>query len=269
MTKKIVAIGGGDNGRIRKDGTKAPYETRKIDEEIVKLTCKEKPNFLFLGHSQNEESKEETYFEVMKSIYGDIFGCNCKTIKRLDLKTNMTKVQELVEWADIIYEGGGDTKSMVELWKETGFDNILINAWNKGKVMCGVSAGANCWFKLCSSDSLKIQLKDETAPLIDVEGLNLVNAYFTPHCNIAEEHTNRLEHMKESLKGTDMIGIGISNCCAIEIIDNEYRLIIEDASNYGIDAYGIKTYWENENYIENYIDDSIKLKQLKDLLIKN
>lgn len=268
MSKKIVAIGGGENGRLNENGIQSPYETKKIDLEIIKLTEKEHPNFLFLGHSQNEFKSEESYFQVMKAIYGNIFGCECKTIKRHELIDNITKVKELIEWSDIIYEGGGDTKGMLELWFNTGFDKILNNAWQNGKVMCGVSAGANCWFKTCSSDSLKIQSKDETAPLINVDCLNFINAFFTPHCNVADKNTIRLEHMKESLKNSALVGLGMSNCCAIEIIDDKYRLIIEDASNYGIEAYGIKTYWNNNKYIEEYIDKSDKLKDLNTLLSK-
>ena len=268
MSKKIVAIGGGENGRLNGNRIRLPYETKKIDLEIIKLTEKEHPNFLFLGHSQNEIQSEESYFQVMKAIYGDILGCECKTIKIHELIDNITKVKELIEWSDIIYEGGGDTKGMLELWFNTGFDKILKNAWQNGKVMCGISAGANCWFKTCSSDSLKIQLKDETAPLINVDCLNFINAFFTPHCNIADKNTNRLKHMKASLKNSNLVGLGISNCCAIEIIDDKYKLITDDASNYGIEAYGIKTYWNNNKYIEEYIDKSNKLKNLSTLLSK-
>lgn len=46
----------------------------------------------------------------------------------------------------IVAIGGGDTLNMIKLWKENGFDKVLRNAWKNGKVMCGVSAGANCWF---------------------------------------------------------------------------------------------------------------------------
>jgi hypothetical protein len=41
VNKIIVAIGGGENGRILEDGTIAPYETENIDKEIVKMTNKE------------------------------------------------------------------------------------------------------------------------------------------------------------------------------------------------------------------------------------
>lgn len=178
MSRKIIAIGGGENGRLKSNGIHTPYETKQIDMEIINITGKQSPNFLFLGHSQNDISSEESYFQVMQNIYGSIFGCNCQTIKKHELKDNIYKVQELINWADIIYEGGGDTKGMLELWFETGFDKILRDAWINGKVMCGISAGANCWFKTCSSDSLKLQLKDDSAPMINVDCLNFINAFF-------------------------------------------------------------------------------------------
>ena len=268
MTKKIVAIGGGENGRTTFSGIKMPYELREIDTEIIRLTDKKSPNFLFLGHAQNKPEYEQLYFDTMKAIYGDMFGCNCKTIKRCDLGKNQKSIENLIDWADIIYEGGGDTKSMIALWNSTGFDKLLKNAWNNGKVLCGVSAGANCWFKACSSDSLKLLQNDPTAPMISVEGLGLVNAFFTPHCNVATENTNRLLHMKNALKNTDMIGIGISNCCAIEIIDDTYRLISSDASNYGIEAYGVKAFYKNGEYFEQQIDNTDNFKPLGELLSK-
>lgn len=268
MQRKIVAIGGGENGRVKFSGVKLPYELKEIDMEIIRLTRKSHPNFLFLGHAQIEISYEERYFNTMKALYGDLFGCECRTIKKAELKNDMQKAQDLVDWADIIYEGGGDTKGLIELWRETGFDKILKEAWKNGKVMCGVSAGANCWFRSCSSAALKMQQNDDTAPMINVDCLQFVNAFFTPHCNVVNENMNRLQHMKESLKNTDMIGLGISNCCAIEIIDDKYRLITSDASNYGIEAYGIKTYWKDGEYIKAQIDTSDSYKNLSQLLSK-
>ena len=153
--KKIVAIGGGENGRIGSDGTRYPYETAPMDKEIIRLTGKEKPNFLLIAHSQPLE-RQHGYFETMERIYGDIYGCACKELTS-DILTDTQAVQALIDWADIIYEGGGDTITMVNMWHSTGFDKILRTAWENGKVMCGVSAGANCWFTACNTDSLKIQ----------------------------------------------------------------------------------------------------------------
>ncbi len=213
---KKLAIGGGENGRIKSNGTQLPYELEPMDREIIKLTGKDHPNFLFLGHSQTNDEYEQNYYETMQNVYENKYDCHCQTITKKDLKKNMPKVQELLEWADIIYEGGGDTLSMINLWKETGFDQLLREAWSKGKVMCGVSAGANCWFKACSSDSLKAQLGKD-APLISFHCLSLINLYFTPHC-----HTKgKLETVKELLKDQPLVGVFLSNCAALEIVDDK------------------------------------------------
>lgn len=45
MSKKIVAIDGGENERMSSNGTRVPYETAQIDQEIIRLTGKEYPNF--------------------------------------------------------------------------------------------------------------------------------------------------------------------------------------------------------------------------------
>lgn len=260
--RKIVAIGGGENGHLRNNGTYTSYETENIDKEIISLTGKEKPNFLLLAHSQNQPEFEARYFETMKRIYGDKFGCECRLLKKSELYSNFQKAEEDIEWADIVYEGGGDTDSMIKAWKETGFDKLLHNAWCSGKVMCGLSAGANCWFRLCSSDALKIQLNDGNAPMIAVECLSFIPAFFTPHC----DENGRLRHMKETLKNTDLIGIAMSNCAAIEIIDDTYRIITDDASDYGIGAYGLKAYWNGNEYIEELLDSSKEYESLETLL---
>lgn len=262
MSRKIVAIGGGENGHLRNNGTFTSYETENIDKEIIKLTGKEKPNFLLIAHSQNNVDLEEKYYNTMKKIYGELFGCNCRWLKKSELYDNFQKAVDDAVWANIIYEGGGDTDSMMKTWKETGFDKVLYNAWCSGKVMCGVSAGANCWFELCSSDSLKIQTNDDNAPMIVLDCLNFIPAFFTPHCN----EKGRLEHMKEALKNTKLIGIAMSNCAAIEIVDDKYKIITDDASNYSIEAYGLKVYWDDNEYIEELLDCSKEYKSLKQLL---
>lgn len=48
MSKKIVAIGGGENGRLKEDGTRYPYELEPQDREIIRLTGKEHPIFYYL-----------------------------------------------------------------------------------------------------------------------------------------------------------------------------------------------------------------------------
>ena len=69
MNKKLVAIGGGENGRKLNDDKFFPYETKTIDAEIVSLTKKKNPNFLFIVHSQSNSLKiQEEYFQTMKKV---------------------------------------------------------------------------------------------------------------------------------------------------------------------------------------------------------
>lgn len=262
MQKKIVAIAGGENGRVLPDGTKKAYETAPMDQEIIKLTGKENPNFLFIGHAQ-PVNIQKGYFDTMKKIYGEMYDCPCKMLKSNDLR-NEEKVKELIEWADIIYEGGGNTLDMIRLWEKTGFDKILKKAWKEGKVLCGVSAGACCWFKECSSDSLRI-LYGNDQPLTAVKCLGLFNGFFTPHC----DEEDRYESSKKLLKGKDMVGLLLSNCSAIEIVDDKYRIITNNTNKKNLKPYAIKAYWDNNQYYEQYIDNSNNYKNIKELLSKN
>ena len=261
MSKKIVAIGGGENGRMRADGTRLPYELANQDKEIIRLTGKRHPNFLLIAHAQPLE-RQDRYFQVMIDIYEKMYGCACRHLKSTEL-TDKSFVKELVDWADIIFEGGGNTLDMIALWKETGFDSVLRQAWIDGKVMCGVSAGANCWFKECSTDSLKIKYGNDQ-PMIGMECLGFIDGLFVPHC----DEKDRLTNAKELLKGNELVGLSMSNCTALEIVDDTYRLITSDASYHGIEAYGLKSYWKDGEYIVKNIDASQEFKPLEELLSK-
>jgi peptidase E len=53
---------------------------------------------------------------------------------------------------DIIYAGGGNTRSMLAVWREWGLDTILRKAWEQGILLAGISAGGVCWFEEALSD---------------------------------------------------------------------------------------------------------------------
>lgn len=251
MSKIIVAIGGGENGRILEDGSYSLYETEKIDREIIKLTNKDKPNYLFINHAMPLEI-QKSYFTTMKNIYGKKFNLECRMLKSTELEDN-EKVNELMEWADIIYEGGGDTSLMIDLWKKTGFDKKLYESWNKGKVICGISAGAVCYFNSCNSD----YIIDNNVHFGVVKCLNWVNLFITPHCN----EIGRKESSKLQLMDSNLVGIMLSNCSALEIIDDKYRIIT--SSN---DGYAYKTYWYNNKYYEEELQLNGEFKSLNYLI---
>ena len=239
MNKKIVAIGGGEIGRIKKDKTRSDYETREQDEKIIELTGKEKPNFLFIGHAEPIEH-QKSYYKTMRDIYNKKYNCPYKTIRSSDLE-NTQKVKELINWADIIYEGGGNTKKMLKLWDKTNFNLTLKDALLNGKVLCGISAGAACWFSECLTDSLR--LEDESAPLVIIPGLNFVDGIFVPHANKERE-----DIIKNYLKNTNKYAYLVSDCAAVAI-NNDKIEAIKSKSN----AYVLKVYWKDNKFIKEVL----------------
>ena len=157
---------------------------------------------------------------------------------------------------------------MMDLWKKTGFDMVLRQAWEAGTVLCGVSAGANCWFESCSSDSMQIQLQDETAPLISVPCLGLEKGFFTPHCDETTAYYSRLEHLKSAVGEQDTVGFGLSNGAALEIVDDTWRVLTGDASAHGIEPYGAKGYWKNGEYVFSHLPADGRFRPITELLAR-
>lgn len=93
-----------------------------------------------------------------------------------------------------------------------------------------------------------------------MNGLGFVDGLFVPHC----DKNGRLENVRQILKTSSEVGLSISGCAALEIIDDQYRLI----TSAGSEAYGLKSYWKNGKYIEERIDASLEFKLLEELLTK-
>lgn len=62
-------------------------------------------------------------------------------------------LRSLILSQDVIFVGGGNTKSMLAVWREYGIDKLLVEAWERGIILAGASAGGICWFDACVTDS--------------------------------------------------------------------------------------------------------------------
>ena len=95
-----------------------------------------------------------------------------------DLSLFVREVADLeafIAQQDVIYVGGGSTVNLLAVWRAHGLDAILRRAWERGTVLCGISAGMNCWFESSVTDSFGPGL----APLHD--GLGLLAGSACPH----------------------------------------------------------------------------------------
>jgi dipeptidase E len=54
---------------------------------------------------------------------------------------------------DVLFVGGGNTRSALGVWREWGLDRVFAEAWQRGILLAGMSAGAMCWFEQGLTDS--------------------------------------------------------------------------------------------------------------------
>jgi dipeptidase E len=249
-TKKIVAIGGGEIGR---PGTN--IETGSIDREIIKLTGKKHPRLLFLPTASGDNQR---YVEVVKNYYGKRLGCRVRALLLKKEKHAKREIKKTIYGSDIVYVGGGNTLKMMKIWRKLGVDEILIEAHKRGIVLCGVSAGAICWFRYGQSDSWKSANADN--PYIRVEGLGLIQVLHAPHfAREKERHSN----LKKIMKRTSQIAIALEDCCALEVVEDSYRLV---SSKPG--AKGYRCYWKKGKYHQEPIKHSKEFSDLMELVKK-
>src|SRR4051812_34687377 len=96
-----------------------------------------------------------------------------------DLPLFERRIRDLRAFAleqDVLYVGGGSTANLLAVWRTHGLDDVMREAWAAGVVLCGISAGMNCWFEGSVTDSFDL---DGLAPLAD--GMGLLPGSCCPH----------------------------------------------------------------------------------------
>jgi dipeptidase E len=221
ITRKIVAIGGGEIGRPKdeKDGGGFyPIETTEIDEEIIRLTGKKSPKLLLLPTASGDHLG---YYDIVKKHFQDRLGCQTDVLYTIGKDPSRKEIRDKVFGSDIIYVGGGNTLNMLLVWKRIGLDKILREAYDRGIVLSGVSAGAVCWARYANSDS-RPKLGKNNYGYIKMNALNFVPLTLSPH-HTSEENRDRA--FRNIMKRTPGVGIALDDCAALEIIDDKYRVI--------------------------------------------
>ena len=144
MKKQIIAIGGGGFGRSPGEGL--------IEKYILDQSEKDVPNICFIPTATGDnEAYKVNYYSTFSKL-------DCSP-SHLDFFKRTPDLKELILKQDVIFVGGGNTKSMLAVWKDWGLDLVLKEAYEKGVIMSGVSAGAICWFDQGITDSWAEDLK--------------------------------------------------------------------------------------------------------------
>ena len=127
--RNIIAIGGGGFGANPGQGI--------IEEYILKQTKKKKPNICFIPTATGDNEAYKVNF------YSTFTKLNCEPT-HLDFFKSTPDFKKLILNQDVIFVGGGNTKSMLAVWIEWKLDMILKEAYRYGVVIICLCDGAIC-----------------------------------------------------------------------------------------------------------------------------
>ena len=211
MKKTIIAIGGGEI----KNKT-----TLEIDRYIAHLAKnhagERRANALFIGTASHDSMP---YFNSFRKTYTSVFDIKAEVALMVYGEMSIEKIAGKIEMADCIYVGGGDTVFMLEKWKEFGIDKLLIDAYNQGKIICGLSAGAICWFTDMYTD-YEI-MRGQSSEYTLKKGLGVIEGAMCPHFNEREE-----DFILALKKGVITGAYCVENDCAIQFTDGKFDKVI-------------------------------------------
>tara|TARA_Y100001968_G_scaffold280_1_gene216 strand:- start:823 stop:1515 length:693 start_codon:yes stop_codon:yes gene_type:complete len=186
VKKQIVAIGGGGFGRRN--------SSYLIEKYILSLTGQTSPKICFLPTATGDN---DSYIVRFYSIFNSL---NCKP-SHIEFFKRTINIKKQIMDQDVVFVGGGNTKSMLAIWNNWGMDHLLYDAYNKGVIMSGVSAGAICWFTSGITDSWENELR--IIPCLD-----FISGTCCPHY---DEEASRIPYVKKIL-----LEQKVTNCISIE-----------------------------------------------------
>lgn len=201
ITKRVLAIGGGELKN---------RETLKIDEYIAseaqKRAGERRACGLFLPTASHDCMP---YYNTFHKVYTGLFHLKTDVALTVGREFDPAKMKSKFENADFLYVGGGDTVFMLRHWRECGLLPFIRDAYERGVLICGLSAGAICWFEEMYSDSV-VEGQYAMYP-----GLGWIKGKISPHYN------ERMLDFDEIVLYNRYCAWGLENGAALEFADGE------------------------------------------------
>lgn len=203
MEKRIVAIGGGE---IKSK------QTLEIDRHIAALAKTragdKRATALFLGTASHDSMP---YFNSFRKTYTSVFDIKAEVALLVYGEMDDENIRSKFLKADMIYAGGGDTAFCLDIWQKRGVDKLLQEAYHRGVILCGLSAGAICWFDLLYSDY--DIMRGQSSDYKVFNGLSFLPGIACPHYNSRPEF--------DKIAGNNDLAYAFSDNSAAEFVDGE------------------------------------------------
>ena len=207
IEKKIIAIGGG--------GFTHQLDTG-LDQFVIDQSKKTKNKIGFLATaSKDDKNKINLFYKRYQNTQSELSHFN--------LTSATDGFSEWILNKDIIYIGGGNTVFMLNIWKKNKLENIFKDAYEKGIILSGVSAGAVCWFDWILSDSAGPGYNP-------IRGINLISGSCTPHSS----NIQRIDQFELEIKNNKLPqGMAIDDGVAVVFIDGKPTEVYSTINNQG------------------------------------
>lgn len=190
-----------------------------INQYILKQTNTARPNVCFVPTATGDS------LEYTVNFYAAFSKLKCNP-SHLSLFTRTPDLRELLLKQQIIYVGGGNTRSMLAVWRNWGMDHILQEALEAGILLCGPSAGAICWFEQGLTDS-------SAGHLAVLDCLGFLSGSCTPHYHSEADRKPSLHAFMKS--GAISAGYALDDYAGVHFQDG--KLLHTIASQAGAQAY--------------------------------
>jgi peptidase E len=154
-TPRILATSGGflPSGR---DNARVPGE---LFLEALRLSGADRPRVLFV-HTASGDDKN-----YLALSYQALRGLGADADHLVLFPYPNQTPEEAFGRADVVWVGGGSVANLLALWRVHGVDAAARDAWERGVVLGGVSAGSICWHVGGTTDSFGPDLRIVTGGL--------------------------------------------------------------------------------------------------------
>ncbi len=215
VKKQIIAIG----------GMALPPELDNLGliGYFLEQTGKRKPRVCFIGAAHGDAETGRLRF------YAGFSRFDCRPTHLPLFARTPRDLESFVLEQDAIYVGGGNTRSMLAVWREWGLDRHLRQAWEHGVVLGGASAGSICWFDYGVTDSI-------AGPLTALPGLGFLPGSNCPHYD--SEPLRRPAFQRLVARGAIPDGLAADDGAALHFIGTKLARVVSSLRR--AQAYRVK-----------------------------
>jgi peptidase E len=200
-----------------------------LDRYVLREAGKENPVVCFIGTASGD------WEDYIRRFYAAFSTMPCRP-RHLSLFKPPPGIPGFIAECDVIYVGGGNTRNLMAIWREWKVDALLRSAWERGVLLCGLSAGAICWFDH--------GLTDSAGPLAPVRCLGFLPGSCSPHYD--GEPGRRPAFQAFVRDGTIPAGYGLDDGAAVHFANGGVKEIVSSRPH-------ARAYWvrcENGNFSE-------------------